>query len=126
MFNALISLIQYTQSIKVAVTSEINSDISSLFADKSADSVQDFFDRENSTLAELTNGLNQIISSIISVKLEFLKELGENTEELQKEAADLASTDLPYVRLSKWSLLKQILVAEEYLSYNVLKAKDNE
>lgn len=126
MFNALICLIQYIQSIKAALTSEINSEISSLFADKGADSVQDFFDRENSTLRELTTGLNQIISSIISIKLEFLKELGESTEEFQKEAADLTSNDLPYSRLSKWAILEQIIVTEEYLSYNVLKAKDNE
>jgi hypothetical protein len=126
MFNALISLIQYLQSTKAAVTSEINSEIPSLFADKKADSVQDYFDRENSTVTELTNGLNQIISSIISIKLETLNELGENTDALQLKAAELTLCDLPYSRLSRWSVLEQIIFTEEYLSYKNLKEKDDE
>jgi len=126
MFNLLLNFLQYLQNLNSMIKDELNSSLPVLFSDKKADSFQEFFDRTESSVRITIETFINILISISKNKLQTLIKLGDDVTEFTKELEDIISSECVLVKLSGLSLLERIILREEFLSYQILKAKNDE
>jgi len=126
--HLMINVIQTNAHLANITASEVNSDICDLFADKKADSIQGYIDRNNTTFEYLIKSINDILSALVDIKVLNLKALGEESSTIaEKLACTVSGQSDHYERLVLLSdLLEQASTQEEFLSFQKLQVKDKE
>ena len=127
-FTLLMNLVQFTLAVAVALKTEINSEVYSLFLDKKADAMQDFIDRKQTSVVQLINGLNDVLALLVKGKMETIEALKDTLSESLKELEQTANnTSDSFEKLAALtSLLQRVSTREEFLASNILREQDRE
>ncbi len=126
MFYLLLNFVQFTQSIALMLRNERNNHLSLLFTDKKADSVQQYIERSEGSLRQSIIAFTEILKNLVVNKIEALKLLGDDTEKYSLKLEEILDTECLYVKFTGMRFLETLLMREEFLSYEILKAKDAE